>query len=121
MHLEAYSAVCDPFGAQIACELLDKKTEGLQACLLVILDMKYISSSIGLASTPQAICHAVLHLVKRRKGTSYDGKGSADCLAVCRLSNRPSEMLIVAYSGLAELSCSLTASRICSMRSVMMD
>ena len=50
MHLEAYSAVCDPFGAQIACELLDKKTEGLQACLLVVLDMKYMVS-VGLAST----------------------------------------------------------------------
>ena len=42
MHLEAYSAVCDPFGAQIACELLDKKTEGLQARSLVVLDIEYM-------------------------------------------------------------------------------
>ena len=67
MLLEAYSAVCDPFGAQIASELLHKESKGFQACLLVVLNMTVHCSRIGIANVPQADCQSLLHLMRERK------------------------------------------------------
>lgn len=80
--LKAYSAAGDPFGAQVASELLNIEIEGAQACLLVVLDMASHCSRTVTATTPQSVCQSVLHLADWRKSTSYDGEGSAGCLAV---------------------------------------